>query len=129
MGCVWGAGGGGRWSKDFYLHQTVQTGFRDRRLLGSLCRREKSAASPEIYNSPPSSEEVKNVWGCISILQDCVFKSLIVEIFVLFFLGNYRNFRGISTNLVVLGVFYIQDFFNFGLYPTLKQCQVMLYLF
>ena len=68
-----------------------------------LCVYGKKASSPENYNPPPSSDEVNNVWGCISTLQDDVFRFLIAEIFVPFFLGNCRSFRGISINLVALG--------------------------
>ena len=52
---------------------------------GGLCFYGENAPSPENYNPPPSSDEVKNVWGCISTLQDCVFQPLIAEIFVPFF--------------------------------------------
>jgi len=76
--------GGGRWNKDFYLHHTVQTDFRDCRLPGSLFLRGKGS-SPENHDPPPSGDEVKNVWNCIFTLQDCVFQSLIAEILVPFF--------------------------------------------
>jgi hypothetical protein len=78
---VWGAGGGAQIFM-FTRPSGLALGIVGCR---GLCFYGKNASSPENHNPPPSSDEVKNVWGCISTLQDCVFKSMISEIFVPFF--------------------------------------------
>jgi hypothetical protein len=87
--CAWGAVRG---AKIFILTRpsTLALGISDCR---GLCVYGKNASSPENYNTLPSSDEVKNVWGSISTLQDCMFKSLIAEIFVHFFLETIETFE------------------------------------